>query len=46
MWPGDTFGMSVLPGLRNRISLTSGSAIGSSQTSEIYAANVTLPPGK
>jgi hypothetical protein len=45
LWPGDTFGMSVLPGPRNRISLTWGSAIGASHNSEIYAADVTLPPG-
>ncbi len=46
IWPGDTFGMAVLPGLRQRISLTWGSAVGSSQDSEIYAATVTLPPGR
>ena len=46
IWPGDTFGMAVLPGLRQRISLTWGSAVGGSQDSEIYAASVTLPPGR
>jgi hypothetical protein len=43
IWPGDTFGISVLPGRPNRISLTWGSATGTSQDSEIYAADVTLP---
>src|SRR5579859_3563118 len=35
VWPGDTFGMAVLPGPGNRISLTWGSAIGSSRNTEI-----------
>jgi hypothetical protein len=43
IWPGDTFGISVLPGRPNRISLTWGSATGTSQDSEIYAADVTPP---
>jgi len=43
-WPGDTFGISVLPGQPNRISLTWGSAIGPSRNPEIYAAQVRLPP--
>lgn len=43
IWPGDTFGIAVLPGSRPRIALTWGSAVGKSQTSEIYASTVTLP---
>jgi len=45
VWPGDTFGLSVLPGLRPRLALTWGSAVGGSQDSQIYAADVTLRPG-
>jgi hypothetical protein len=44
IWPGDTFGISVLPGPPIRISLTWGSAIGHSKNPEIYAAQVKLPP--
>jgi hypothetical protein len=42
VWPGDTFGISVLPGPGTHISLTWGSAIGTSKVSEIYASDVTL----
>jgi hypothetical protein len=44
VWPGDTFGISVLPGRGARLSLTWGSAIGTSKVSEIYASDVTLRP--
>jgi hypothetical protein len=45
VWPGDTFGISVLPGRgARRLSLTWGSGIGQSKTSQIYAADVTLRP--
>ena len=40
IWPGDTFGIARLPG--GSISLTWGSAVGTSKTSAIYAAVVTL----
>jgi hypothetical protein len=40
IWPGDTFGISVLPD--GRISLTWGSAVGTSHASAIYASVVTL----
>jgi hypothetical protein len=40
VWPGDTFGIALLPG--NRISFTWGSATGASKLSEIYASVVTL----
>jgi hypothetical protein len=47
VWPGDTFGLSILPAASKnapeRISLTWGSAIKSHKNSEIYAAVVTLP---
>ena len=47
IWPGDTFGMSILPTAREnapeRIFLTWGSAIKDHANSEIYAAVVTLP---
>jgi len=47
IWPGDTFGLSILPaGRKNapeRISLTWGSAIKGHTHSEIYGAVVTLP---
>ncbi len=46
VWPGDTFGLSVLPGLRTRVALTWGSAIGSSKHSQIYASDVIFPPGQ
>ena len=49
IWPGDTFGLSVLPATGpnadQRISLTWGSAIQGSQKSEIYGAVVTVPNG-
>ncbi|HEX8007472.1 MAG TPA: sialidase family protein [Trebonia sp.] len=44
IWPGDTFGISPLTGSPGRISFTWGSAVGSSRDSEIYAADVILPP--
>jgi hypothetical protein len=44
IWPGDTFGISPLPGAPGRISFTWGSAVGSSRNSEIYTADVMLPP--
>jgi hypothetical protein len=42
IWPGDTFGISVLPGrhgpgARGRVALSWGSAVGGSKNSEIYA---------
>ncbi|HYB89089.1 MAG TPA: hypothetical protein VEC76_19745 [Streptosporangiaceae bacterium] len=40
IWPGDTFGISPLPG--DRISLTWGSAIGTSKRSAIYASVVKI----
>jgi hypothetical protein len=43
IWPGDTFGITVLPGPGTHLALTWGSAVGSSPNSEIYASNVTLP---
>jgi hypothetical protein len=47
IWPGDTFGISILPATgpnaAERISLTWGSAIKGHQNSEIYGAVVTLP---
>jgi hypothetical protein len=39
IWPGDTFGIAVLPG--GRVSLTWGSAIGTSKESAIYASALT-----
>ena len=39
-WPGDTFGIALLPD--GRISLTWGSAVGSSKLSAIYASVVTI----
>jgi hypothetical protein len=44
VWPGDTFGISVLPCPGTRLSLTWGSTTGTSKVSEIYAADVTLRP--
>jgi hypothetical protein len=38
IWPGDTFGISVLPGAPGRVSLSWGSAVGGSKDSEIYTA--------
>jgi hypothetical protein len=47
IWPGDTFGISILPAVGKnapeRISLTWGSAIKGHKRSEIYGAVVTLP---
>ena len=40
IWPGDTFGISPLPG--GRISLTWGSATGTARQSAIYASVVTI----
>jgi hypothetical protein len=40
IWPGDTFGISALPG--GRVSLTWGSATGTARQSAIYASVVTL----
>ena len=40
IWPGDTFGISPLPG--GRISLTWGSATGTARRSAIYASVVTV----
>jgi hypothetical protein len=42
IWPGDTFGISVLPGrhgagAREHVALSWGSAVGGSKNSEIYA---------
>ena len=49
IWPGDTFGISILPAASKnaseRISLTWGSAIKGHKDSEIYGAVVTLPHG-
>ena len=42
VWPGDTFGLSVLPGPGSRLSLTWGSGIGAGQAAQIYASDVTL----
>jgi hypothetical protein len=38
IWPGDTFGISVLKG--GNVTLSWGSAVGGSQNSEIYATDV------
>ena len=45
IWPGDTFGVSVLPGrngagVPKHVALSWGSAVGGSQNSEIYATVV------
>ena len=45
IWPGDTFGISVLPdwhspGAPGQVALSWGSAVGGSQNSEIYATTV------
>jgi hypothetical protein len=50
IWPGDTFGLSVLPAPNGRLApervvLSWGSAVGSSQVSAIYAAVVRLSEG-
>lgn len=39
VWPGDTFGMTSLPGT-GRVALTWGSAVNGSKLDEIYAAEV------
>jgi len=41
IWPGDTFGIALLPD--GSVSLTWGSAVGASRASAIYASVVTLP---
>jgi hypothetical protein len=41
IWPGDSFGIAVLPG-DHGAALTWGSAVGSSKYSEIYAAEVSF----
>lgn len=48
IWPGDTFGLSVLPTSHRsrapvRVALSWGSAVGGSPHSEIYSAVVSLP---
>jgi hypothetical protein len=48
IWPGDTFGLSILPGGHGRlgsgrVALSWGSAVGSHKDSEIYARQVRLP---
>lgn len=48
VWPGDTFGLSLLPGRhapldRQRVILSWGSAVDGRPNSEIYAASVRLP---
>jgi hypothetical protein len=40
IWPGDTFGIALLPG--GGISLTWGSAVGTSKHSAIYSSVVTI----
>lgn len=42
LWPGDTFGIAGRPGRPGHVSLTWGSAVGTSQDSEIWASDVTL----
>jgi hypothetical protein len=41
MWPGDTFGLSVLS--PDRVALSWGSAIKNRKNSQIYATVVRLP---
>jgi hypothetical protein len=41
VWPGDTFGIAVLPG--GKLAMSWGSATGGSRESQIYAATITLP---
>jgi hypothetical protein len=48
IWPGDTFGLSVLPGRHappgsERVAVSWGSAVGGSPDSQIYAATVNVP---
>lgn len=48
IWPGDTFGLSLLPASPSlpgtvRVGLSWGSAVGTSRNSEIYSAVVQLP---
>ena len=40
VWPGDTFGIAVLPG--GSISLTWGSALGTSKVSAIFSSVLTI----
>ena len=40
IWPGDTFGISALPGAPGHAALSWGSAVGGSKNSEIYATVV------
>src|SRR6185437_14624488 len=42
IWPGDTFGISLLPG-GTRLALAWGSAIGRHRTSAIYGTTITVP---
>ena len=42
IWPGDTFGITVLPGAGGHLALTWGEAVGNSRGSEIYASSVRL----
>jgi hypothetical protein len=48
IWPGDTFGLSIMPGWHGRLArdlvvLSWGSAVRDNRNSEIYAAVVLLP---
>jgi hypothetical protein len=49
IWPGDTFGITVLAdgsaSQPARVAMSWGSAVGASKDSEIYAAVVTMSPG-
>ncbi len=49
IWPGDTFGISVLAdgsaSQPARVAMSWGSAVGASKDSEIYGAVVTISPG-
>jgi hypothetical protein len=40
IWPGDTIGLATLPG--SRIAISWGSAPGTSQDSEIWAATISV----
>jgi hypothetical protein len=43
VWPGDTFGIAVLPGRGAvRVAMSWGSAVGSSRTAQIWARTVTI----
>jgi len=47
IWPGDTFGIAVLPGgPGTRLALSWGSAVNGSKDSEIYTRIVTLPAAR